>query len=73
MIDQMREEMRNQYEFLVDLRGKIEKSFEVSCAVLDVNHDITERMFALNSLLTETKLVSDVSLQTKSSAEGNTD
>lgn len=69
MIEQMREELNKQYNFLSDLRAKLTNLPDTY--LVDVRHDVTERMLSIDALLTSEKLVSDVSSQTQSSVEDN--
>jgi len=69
MIDQMREELNKQYNFLSDLRTKLTNLPDTY--LVDVRHDVTERMLSIDALLTSEKLVSDVSSQTQSSVDDN--
>lgn len=66
-IETMREELNKQYDFLSNLRTTLANRSEDY--LVDIRHDITERMLAIDALLTETKLVSDSATQTKSSVE----
>lgn len=71
MIEAMREELNKQYDFLQNLRTTLDKHSEDY--LVDIRHDITERMLTIDALLTETKLVSDSATQTKSSVEDDAD
>lgn len=59
MIETMREELNKQYDFLQNLRTTLTNYPE--SYLVDIRHDITERMLSIDSLLTEAKLVSSPS------------